>query len=281
MALKRKAKTGGWKKFKKNIPRPAKKAAPKKFAKRVMAVVNRKAEVKKQMIQLVANQVVYHNNILNITSNAFRTQIGASGDQIGFGAGIRVGNEIFVKGLRISLILEAQQYRPQTKWMLMLIRSKQQPEDIINSKAQIYEGVSTSIPCDFVDPTKVDILFKKSFTLRMPNSGTSEAMEVSAPGTGPNGFAYEYGTGPLGADVSYHCFTNPRYNGTFYVPINKKIKYQDFGDVAALSLPTATQHYQWVLTAYDNFTTFTGPPAVGGWPLGNMTMSQQMLFTDV
>lgn len=258
------------------------KPTKKRFAKAVMSVVNKSAEVKKQMVEWANNVTLYHNTIHNLGINAFVCKVGSLGDNIfPTTGGVRVGNEIFVKGLKMSIQLESQQYRPQVTYHLYLLKGINAPTTLINTKAQIYEGVSTTIPCDYIDPTKVKILFHKKFTLKMPNSGTTEGMEVSATGAGPNGVAFEYGVGALGADVSYHCFTNPKYAGKFYVPVNKTIKFIDYGD-NALGITIGPHYYQWVITGYDNFTSTTGPPVgVEGYPLGHVTMTQQMIFTDV
>jgi len=283
MALKRKAKTG-FKKWRKNIPRPSNFRSKRKFLKRtkfaksVMAVVNRKAETKKQMFQVCDNFTLDHNVLHNLFSNVFITKVGTAGDNINLATGHnRLGNKIYVKGIKVSINLEAQQYRPYTTYTLYLVRNKTDPSAHINDKTEMFEGVSSTIPCDYVDPTKVSVLFKKQFTLKMPNGGTTVAMSESSTGATFNGGAYEYAPNALGQDVSYHVFTNPRYCGKFYVPINKHIKYLDYGDdVQGLTEP---QHrYQWVITGYNNFSTKSGD---NNYPLAHITMTQQLIFTDV
>lgn len=276
MAYKRKRKSTktskGWKKFKRNIPRPTKRR--RVFAKRVMAVVNRRAETKKQMLNITSNYTIDHNVLHNLLSNVFITKVGTAGDNIGVGAGgnCRIGNKIFVKGIKVSINLEAQQYRPYTTYVLYLVRNKTDPSQHIDNKDEMFEGVSTTIPCDYVDPTKVHVLFQKRFTLKAPNTGTTVAMSTSADGVLFNGGAYK-----ISGDEDYEVFTNPRYCGKFYVPINKQIKYLDYNDDAA-GLTESAYRYQWVITGYNNFSTKTGD---NNYPLAHITMTQQVLFTDV
>jgi len=276
MAYKRKRKSTKsntkWRKFRRNVPRPVAKKR-KVFAKKVMAVVNRKAEVKKQMFEVCSNFTLDHNVLQNLFSNVFVTKVGTAGDNINLVTGHnRIGNKIYVKGIKVSINLEAQQYRPYTTYNLYLVRNKTNPSAHIDDKSEMFEGVSTTIPCDYIDPTKVHVLFQKRFTLKMPNSGTNVAMSTSADGVLFNGGAYEYQN-----DASYHLFTNPRYCGKFYVPINKHIKYLDYGD--DVNGMTDPQHrYQWVITGYNNFSTKSGD---NNYPLAHLTMTQQLIFTDV
>lgn len=262
-------------KAKKPLNKYAKRRCNPKFAKAVMAVVNRKAEVKCQITSLCTNLDIYHNTMCPVYQNAFRTVLGPYGDVVGTAAGNRIGNEIFLKGLKISLLIESQQYRPQVSYWLYLVKRLSAPEATLSAKNDMFEGVSSHVPCDYVDTSKVHVLYCKKFTLRAPNMGTLVNMStVSATGVGTldqaSGTAWTVDT------EDYKVMTNPKYHGKLYIPINKKIKYQDAGDL--LNTPIGSHNYQWVLIGYDTMTTITGD---GLAPLGHITMSQKLYFTDV
>lgn len=244
------------------------------FAKSVMRVVNKCAETKTQMTNQCTNLTLWHNTVTNITDNVFFTSLGNRGSTQVFNIGSRNGKAIFVKGLKISMNLESQQYRPQVNYWLYLIRNREEPNTKIDTKAKVFEGVQTTIPCDYVDTEKVHILWCKKMVLRMPNTGVNQPMQQSADGVAASGFANKV---YLGED--YEVFTNPQMTKKFYIPVNKKITYMDEAD--ASDIPTGNCRYQLIAVAYDNYTTFTGAPGSGGYPCGHITLTTKLLFTDV
>jgi len=267
MGLKPLAKYKSYKKYPRKYSR---------FANKVMKVVNQRAEQKIQFRQLVNNQVLLHNSIQNLESNVFHIGNGTNGEQIATGAGaLRVGQKIFVKGIKVCLNLESQQYRPSVNYWLYLVRRKISPHDAITSKDHMFEGVSTTIPCDYIDTSKCQVIFSKKFNPKMPNTGVSTVMQSASNNPGqPDGTAFK-----VFNDLDYELFTNPQVISKFYVPINKTISYQDHNDgTVERETPTDYWHYQWVMYGYDNFTTNT---ANATYPLGHITMSQKILFTDV
>lgn len=246
------------------------------FARNVMKVVNTSAETKEVMLQIANNVPVLHNSVLNINNNAFLCDIGVHGQNHNSGSTKiqRIGNKCFVKGIKVSLHIEAQQYRPDTQYMLYLIRNKFNPAGILDTKAEIFEGVSDTIPLDYIDTDKVDIIYSKKFKVKMANMGSTRL-------AGPAGVFDTSAvviTDPLapyeGIDT---IVTNPRWMGKFYVPINKTIMYGDSDDAVLRQIP-ASYRYQWVLTGYDNFSTTTGTTT---WPLAHVSMTTVMKFTDV
>lgn len=238
-----------------------------------MAVVNRRAETKKQMVEICENKIILHNVLTNLMVNVFVTKVGTAGDNIfPSTSNCRIGNQIYVKGLKMSIMIESQQYRPAATYDLYLVRKISDPGTEITTQADMFEKVSDTIPCDYIDPTKVHILFHKKFKPRMPNSGTTVAMSQDGTGTLFNGGAYEYS-----GNESYNLFTNPQSITKFYVPLNRKIKYLDYGDNTN-GICIGPHYYQWVMTCYNNFSTKTG---ANNYPVGRVTLAQQMLFTDI
>lgn len=238
-----------------------------------MSVVNHNAEVKECLQGIASNVQLQHNKLTNLNSNVFRTTRGVAGE--GAGAdGMRVGNKIFVKKLRVSIMIEAQQYRPLTNYWLYLVRLKGAAMDTtITNPVDMFEGTATTIPMDFLDTSKCDVLFVKKFTLRMPNQGTLDTMGGGTSAGDPPG-AEAGGTNTLSSQLNLRI-TNPQVITKFNVPINTTIVYRDSQD--ANSDYPHSYRYQWVMLSYDNYTS--QPSAI--WPVGHVTMTQKMTFTDV
>lgn len=240
------------------------------FAKKVMRVVNARAETKVEFNEIAHNVTLLHNELKNLEDNAFYTSLGAAGEQIGSsGNGTRIGQKCYIKGIKCSLMIEAQQYRPHTTYWLYLVRNKLTPNGVLDVKSEMFEGVSTTIPMDYIDTSKVDIMFCKKFTLRMPNAGTSNTMETTTGNPGhPDGTA---------DGTTFVRMTNPQLIKKFYVPIKRNCYYRDDGDGQAV-YPQSNMRYQWVMVAYDNFTTVTSGST---YPVGHVSLSTKLLFTDI
>lgn len=260
-----------------------------KFAAKVMRTINRYSEVKTQPAVLADYTEIKHNIVQSIYDNAFRTKIGTAGEgalYTGGGAlsnGSRVGKAIFLKGIKVALNIQQSQKRPLVKYNIYLVRNKIVPDSTINTKAEMFEGYSTTIPMDYIDTDKVDIMFSKQVTIRMPNNATAKDMVA------PSGLANQNEPGPddvsvpvrayNGADKS--VYTNPQHFSKFYVPVNKKIVFRDFMDGASFSeIPVGPQRYQWVITAYDNHDTDLGGDP-GTEVLAHLKMTTILKFTDV
>lgn len=238
-----------------------------RFRKAVMSVINRNAEVKEVMRSIVSNATVTHNTVMNLNSNAFFCEKGFEGGNHS-SAAQRIGNRIFVKGFKCALMLENQQYRPRCTYWLYLVRAKGGAADTpINNQSKMFEGVTTTLPMDYIDTDKVDVMFCKKFTVTMPNSGTTLAGDATVTGA-----FYEESSGAM-----YTMVTNPQKILKFYVPCNFNIQYHDSDESGASTVPTSMR-YQWVLCAYSNFSATT---ADGTYPLGHVTFSTKMRFTDV
>jgi len=253
-----------------------------KFARNVMRVVNQRAETKEVMIAVCNNFTLQHNTVTNLYQNAFYSKIGTPGEQTGTGnSGSRIGGRLFCKGIKVSLMIEAQQYRPLTQYWLYLIKPKTDLANTIDTKPKMFEGVTSTIPCDYIDQDQVHILACKKFTLRAPNVGTANSVNtavIADPEDGPDGTFWQIDA----ANSNETVMTNAQKLTKFYIPINKQINYQDFagGDP---TLPTSMR-YQWVMIAYDNYSSITGGgglPTTTNYPVGHVTMSTKMVFTDV
>lgn len=252
-----------------------KRFAASRFNSAVMRAVNRNAETKEVLMNVATNAVVLHNTILNLDHNAFYCNIGSSGEMIGSGSvGARTGKKLFCKGISVSLHIENQQYRPFVRYSLLLVRAKPNADNILDIKSKLFEGLNTTIPLDYIDTSKVDIIYQKNFNVKAPNVGTTES-------AGPAG-VFDHGEVEGILPDLYEGIntvsTNPRFMGKFYVPINKTIMYRDYADGANAQTIPSSYRYQWVIYAYDNRTTTTGDST---WPVGHVNMTTKMKFTDV
>lgn len=254
-----------------------------KFARRVMGAINRHAEVKLQPGNLADYTEIKHNQIQNISQNALRTKLGTIGEASCYdgsgaiGNGSRLGKSIYLKGIKVALNIQQSQKRALVKYNIYLLKNKVSNEDTISSKDDMFEGYSNTIPMDYIDTDKVDIVFSKQIIVRMPNNATAKDMVA------PSGLANQNENpvtpGYNGQDKS--VYTNPQHFSKFYVPMNKKVTYRDFVDSSTLSeVPIGPQRLQWVITAYDNHDTDrTGTP--GTEVLGHLKMTTILQFTDV
>lgn len=249
--------------------RPAARKGRKVFAKRVMAVVNRKAETKCVMITVADDAVLKHNTATMLQSNALECTIGTRGElSIGNNAGTRIGDSMYCKGIKCRIMIESQQYRPKATYWLYLVRNKVNGDQ---PAVDLFEGGAPNMAMEWIDTNKVDIKFCKKFTLTMPNIGTTEPM-----GHTVDGLADITSEG-VESEETYSGVTNPQVITKFYVPFNKRIQYRDHDDASA-SYPVQGMRYQWVMVTYNNATTTVGGST---YPVGHVTMTTKMLFTDV
>lgn len=256
----------------------------------VKKVLDSRTETKNVIMEIVRNAPVLADNIVCLTDNAFYTKIGIFGQELpnitNFNGAARIGNEIYARGMQVSIHIEAQQYRPETTWWLYLIRNRVEGSDAITAKSDIFEGRSPLIPMDYIDPQKVDILFRKKWILRMPNQGT-----ILPAGTGA-GLGQPPGTFDVNGelpgtveDYDWRVVTNPQKIEKFYVPLKRKIKYVRDQRAPQNYFPIADHQYQWVCCAYDNYaSTITGGATPGGvalYPIGHVSMTTKLMFTDM
>lgn len=239
-------------------------------AKFVKSVVYRMAETKEALKEVAKNVTLWHNTVKNLDNNAFYTDVGTRSEQMSTNDGCRIGKKIYATRMKVAVMIESQQYRPQVSYWLYLIKRKGNSDTGVNSKDDMFEGRSTTIPMDWIDTGKVDVLYCKKIVPRMPNSGTTLAMAQDQSGVNLNGVAYEYSAGE-----SYHAFTNPQHISKFSIPLRRTIMYKDESTIPS------SQRYQWVVIAYDNFTTYTGEPTAGGFPCGHISLTTVLQFKDV
>lgn len=267
------------KKSKSRVYRPmssAKSYRKSRFKQAVMNVVNRSAETKCCMLTLLSNGQLTHNTVHNIYNNAFYTKVGVAGEMVtSTPQGTRIGKKAFIKGISVALHIENQQYRPEVKYQLMLIRNKISKDATISAKDDIYEGLNSTIFLDWVDSDKVDIMFTKNITVKQSNVGTT----LTAGPAGVFDHGEVEGILPDLYEGINTVSTNPRYMGKFYVPINSTVVYKDYnGTTGTDETIPASYRYQWVIHGYDNRTTATGSTT---WPIGHVNMTTKIFFTDV
>jgi len=248
-----------------------------------------RVESKRCILEVAKNVPMLQNTIVNLTDNAFFTDNQVFGVQMpGLGVdqlGSRVGSEIYAKGMQVSVCIESQQYRPQATYWLYLIKNVQDPSQDINAKGLMFEGRSTLIPMDYIDTSKVKILFAKKFVLKAPNMGTALPASTGAGlGQPPGTFEVngEY-PGEL-VDYDWRVMTNPQRIEKFYIPLKRKIKYRNEQDALIRVQPIGTDRYQWVAVAYDNYASNieggATPASVGLYPVGHISLTTNLIFTD-
>lgn len=252
-----------------------------KLARVVRRTVLRMSETKECQREIAQNAQITHNFPLNLNTNALFCSRGTAGEEMGDGAGdnngTRIGQKIFVQGIKVAIQLEAQQYRPKTTFWLYLVRNKRNKDATLDTKAEMWEGRSTTVPLDYIDTSKVEVAFCKKFVLTMPNMGSTVAMSTtSAQGLGVKDSASGTAFTVSGGEV-YTTVTNPQVLKKFYIPINKTIVYGDTNDGGYADIPNSLR-YQWVIVGYDNYTTVTNDLIA---PLGHVSMTTVMKFKDV
>eukprot|EP00961_Rhodomonas_salina_P268358 3626469-Rhodomonas_salina.1 len=192
-----------------------------KFARKVMNIVNRRAEVKSVMKNCTggsgAQTQLNHNNVTLLQFNALEQSIGIRGEVVPSSTGgNRIGKKIFLKGMKCAINLESIQKRPQVTYWLALMRNKKDPYSNIDTKGDIFEGINSTIPMDYIDTDKVEVKFMKKFVLRMPNAGTSSSM--AAPGFAPT-------WDNNGDPQMKFTVTNPQRIEKFWVPLLARVHY--------------------------------------------------------
>jgi len=233
-----------------------------KFAKNVMAVVNRRAETKSMYQEYADNKTLKHNWVENITNNAFNARINSDAEGTQAAVSI-IGRKCFIKGLAIKIIIENQQYRSIMHYTLMLVRNKINPDTSITLKDHMYEGHTDQIPTDYLDTSKVQVMFRKSFKVEQTSMpSTDNAMDASVADGDADGVA----------EGTMNLIANANYIRSFYIPINKQFHYRDD------NLPMPSQRYQWVIMPYCNNSTTTGGSV---YPTGHIWMCQKTFYTDV
>lgn len=240
---------------------------------KIRKAVNNMAETKEVMLTLATNVLIPHNQVVNLYNNAFYSKLGSAGEQFQIaGSGSRVGKKAYIKGISVALHIENQQYRPEVKYCLMLIRNKAAKDVPLTTKSQIFEDINTTIPLDYIDTGKVDVMFCKYFNVKQSNVGTT----LTAGPAGVFDHGEVEGILPDLYEGINTVSTNPRWMGKFYVPINKDVMYNDFAGGSS-EIP-ATYRYQWVIYGYDNRTSTTGSTT---WPIGHVNMTTKLKFKDL
>lgn len=240
------------------------------FAKRVMRIVNNRAETKERYNEWADNQTLKHNVITNLNANIFRIGLGFGGDEMnttsGGSAASRIGQRVYIKGVSFRMILESQQYRSNCTYWLYALVNKESTATIASS-AEMFENLTDQLPTDYIDTDKVRVLWCKKFTPKMPNPGADNAMNTSGVGAS-DGNAHPV-DGPDNVP-------NPKIIKKWYWPVNKYVDYQDGtgagGDVSR------KDRVQLVVVAYNNNSTIDNGST---WPCGHIWLSGKIYFTDV
>lgn len=241
------------------------------------------AETKECLLEVANNTELKHNQVHNLSSNAFFSAVGTHGEDFNDGgtaglAGSRLGNTIYVKGIKCAIMLESQQYRPQVTYWLYLVRNKANRDAHVDTTAEMFEGRSTTLPMDYIDTSKVDVMFCKKFVLKMGNQGTATYTSTTT-AAGVGALSSVDGTAFVrNGTVDERVIQNPQLIKKFYVPINRTIKYNDFDDDGVLRNVPSSMRYQWVMVAYGSYASTTGDSIA---PVGHVSLTTVMKFKDV
>ena len=238
---------------------------PTSFAKRVMRVVNNKAEAKSQMQILCANTQMQHNTLVMLKQNLFTIPKGTGDDAMNQTTGIRVGARVFVKSLVLKIYIESQQYRPNCDYWIYLVRNKQNPGSAI-TKSHLFESLTTGhTMIDFIDRELSEIKFVKKFSPRATFPGCDNAMDTT--GLAPS----DGNSHPTGSNTGSQ--PNPKCLSTIVIPFKKNIVFEDDSDY-----PTGPNRWQLVVYAWNNSSTVDGGFS---WPCGHIWANAKITFTDV
>jgi len=253
-----------------------------------MSVVNRKAETKCVFREEAKDVPMYHNFVTLLTNNPLYSYLGVRGEDISTTAGNRIGSQIFAKGLKIAIMFENLPKRPNVTYTVALMRNLKDGQVILGNidttlqtKNQIFEGRSTIIPMDYIDTSKVQVKWYKTFRVVQRGIGST----ITADGEGKvqmeeDGPDDDTGTAEY-AGESKAVITPARTIRKFYIPFNKTITYPDLDDGDAESKkPLRPNQWQFVCWAYDNSYTPASVKAADN-EVGKVYMTSKFYFTDV
>lgn len=116
---------------------------------------------------LAHNAVYVVNNSTGTVLNPFTTYQG-TGDPMDKNNAMRIGDQIFVKGLRIVAFLENALVRPKVYYRMMLIKCAK--GDTID-RTTLFKGDSGNKMIDVVNTERFTIIWQKVFNIESSNGG--------------------------------------------------------------------------------------------------------------
>lgn len=183
-------------------------------------------------VQLPHNQIYIVLNANSVVLNPFQS-VNGTDDPMGRQAFSRIGDEIYVKGMRICMFLENAINRAKVHYRIMLLKC---PRGVTIDRATLFKGCSNNKMIDTVNTERFQIIWQKRFNMETANPAPT--------GVGPTGVP----TGTTSAGQATRVIEA-------WVPGKK------FGNKGKLSFEDATAglpkffDYRFVILSYDWFGT--------------------------
>lgn len=168
----------GWKKT--NAPRVTRKSTNTRFAKKVMAVVNKKAEIKENSVQ---TQFVDYSNTLNWTAYNLVNNLARGTNSSQF-----VGDKIYLKGLRIALACQNTNslgggvHGDAYNVRVVVFKGKYDYNLTNYPLTEVFEGNAGSTPLNYmlarIDRSQVTPIMDRTIFLREPSLNTTTVRQI-------------------------------------------------------------------------------------------------------
>lgn len=118
-------------------------------------VFMRHTETKHATRQLAGAQELYHNSSVRLTKNILYTVQGTND------ANHRIGDEIWVKGVKVYLMLEDKWDRPNTTYCVWIAKAR---DTVANSSTVPLKNITGALPMDPMDTEQVQrVVYRKMF----------------------------------------------------------------------------------------------------------------------
>lgn len=260
--MKRKYDNGGnsWnkrrRKYRRRLRRRRYKFRRTKLGRLMKRVVLNQHETQHKESQLCSNLTVEHNEMTMINTDLLDV---VQGD----GVSSRMGDRIYVRGIKLKIYIENQQYRPFARYCIVIFRDKAYPHTVHVTGDTLQEGVTTNKNLDFFDYNRYEFKVIKRVNVTMPNAGTSLAL-----GGTVDGVANLESSG-----ANYTVYGNPSKYVNIWIPFNYNVTYQDGGSSAV-----ATQVWQMGVIAYGSFGATTSGAT---YPIGHISVVKKLYFKEL
>lgn len=206
--------------------------------------------------QLCSNLTCLHNQLTMINNDLLDI---TQGD----GVSSRMGDRVYIRGIKLKMYIENQQYRPFARYCIVMFRDKVNPHLNHATGDNLMEGVTTNTNLDFFDFNRYEFKFIKRVNVTMPNAGTSNALGGTVDGVADAESA--------GADDS--VYGNPSKYVNIWVPFNYNVLYQD-----GPTSPVSTQVWQLGVYTYGSFGSTT---AGATYPIGHISVVKKLYFKEL
>lgn len=227
-----------------------------KLGRMVKRVVINAHETQHKDSELCSNLTCEHNEMTMIATDLLDI---TQGD----GVSSRMGDRVYIRGVKLKLYFENQQYRPFARYCIVVFRDKVYPHTGKVTGDSLQEGVSTNKNLDFFDFNRYEFKVIKRVNVTMPNSGSSLALSGTVDGV----------ANVESGGASYEIFGNPSKYVNIWVPFNYNVLYQDGGSSAV-----STQMWQLGVITYGSFGATTSGAT---YPIGHVSCVKKLYFKEL